>query len=130
MWDHAPGALIVEEAGGRVTDYAGGRPALDSGKRTFEPAGGGLLVSCGGAVHGELLTALKAAPQLETPHFRVLKRTADYEAGARSKAQAFSPRCLCYAARAAACTPSSMIQPRKMRALSADRVDCQPIPVF
>ena len=37
-WDVAAGALIVQEAGGRVTDYPGGR---------FDPAGGEVLASNG-----------------------------------------------------------------------------------
>ncbi len=49
-WDLAAGRLIVEEAGGRVTDFEGGRHRL-MGDET---------VASNGRVHAELLTALAA----------------------------------------------------------------------
>jgi myo-inositol-1(or 4)-monophosphatase len=45
-WDVAAGVLIVEEAGGRATDYRGGEPDLD---------GGGGLVASNGLVHCSLV---------------------------------------------------------------------------
>jgi myo-inositol-1(or 4)-monophosphatase len=52
-WDIAAGLLIVQEAGGRVTNLSGCPPALD----------GGQLVATNGRIHGELLRALqRAAP--------------------------------------------------------------------
>jgi myo-inositol-1(or 4)-monophosphatase len=47
-WDVAAGILIVEEAGGRVTDFAGGPP----------PASGSEIASSNGLVHDELLRVL------------------------------------------------------------------------
>jgi myo-inositol-1(or 4)-monophosphatase len=47
-WDVAAGILIVEEAGGRVTDLAGG-PA---------PASGREIASSNGRIHDELLRVL------------------------------------------------------------------------
>jgi myo-inositol-1(or 4)-monophosphatase len=47
-WDVAAGALLVEEAGGRVTDFSGG---------AFDNFGGQLLAS-NGAVHAELVGVL------------------------------------------------------------------------
>ncbi len=44
-WDYAAGMLLVQEAGGMVTDFAGN--SLDPGK-------GSSIVGTNGAVHGEL----------------------------------------------------------------------------
>jgi myo-inositol-1(or 4)-monophosphatase len=49
-WDMAAGALLVEEAGGRVSDYSGGPPALD----------GGQLVASNGVLHEEMLEVLRS----------------------------------------------------------------------
>lgn len=48
-WDYAAGMLLVQEAGGMVTDFAGN--SLDPGK-------GSSIVGTNGAVHGELLQLL------------------------------------------------------------------------
>lgn len=48
-WDYAAGMLLVQEAGGMVTDFAG--EPLDPGK-------GSSIVGTNGAVHGELLQLL------------------------------------------------------------------------
>jgi myo-inositol-1(or 4)-monophosphatase len=53
-WDVATGVLLVEEAGGIVTDPAGAAPALD----------GGRFVASNGRIHGELLAALARAEQV------------------------------------------------------------------
>ena len=50
-WDVAAGILIVEEAGGRVTDLAGGAV----------PASGREIVASNGAIHDELLRVLAGA---------------------------------------------------------------------
>ncbi|MER7015010.1 inositol monophosphatase family protein [Saccharopolyspora sp. NPDC000359] len=50
LWDRAPGVLIVQEAGGRVTDLSGGREWADP-----------VLVYSNGLVHDELLELLRAA---------------------------------------------------------------------
>ena len=47
-WDVAAGSLIVEEAGGRVTDFTGG---------AFDPFGGQLLAS-NGVIHAQLVEIL------------------------------------------------------------------------
>eukprot|EP00898_Chlorokybus_atmophyticus_P001752 jgi/Chlat1/2578/Chrsp175S00147 len=54
-WDHAAGIIIVEEAGGSVTDFFG-EPLVLTG-RLFAPGGGGVVVS-NGAVHDEALKTL------------------------------------------------------------------------
>ncbi|HEY6221692.1 MAG TPA: inositol monophosphatase family protein [Candidatus Eisenbacteria bacterium] len=53
-WDMAAALVIVEEGGGRVTDYRGGVPTLD----------GGELVASNGPLHGLILEvlAMKGAP--------------------------------------------------------------------
>jgi myo-inositol-1(or 4)-monophosphatase len=48
-WDWAAGALLVREAGGRVTDFRGSEEVL---------VGADSLVATNGRVHGELLAAL------------------------------------------------------------------------
>ncbi|HBP21655.1 MAG TPA: hypothetical protein DEA08_28205 [Planctomycetes bacterium] len=55
IWDHAAGSLLVEEAGGRVSDLAGG--ALDFGLGALLDAPGGLIASHGGW-HDQVLAAL------------------------------------------------------------------------
>src|SRR5258705_7637831 len=47
-WDMAAALVIVEEGGGRVSDYAGGVPTLD----------GGELVASNGPLHGLMLEVL------------------------------------------------------------------------
>jgi myo-inositol-1(or 4)-monophosphatase len=48
-WDMAAGLLLVEEAGGRVSDFTGEAPALARGQ----------LIASNGRIHRELLRALK-----------------------------------------------------------------------
>ena len=48
-WDIAAGLLLVQEAGGRVTDFSGGAPVLHDGK----------LVASNGRIHAELLRCLR-----------------------------------------------------------------------
>jgi 3'(2'), 5'-bisphosphate nucleotidase len=57
IWDHAAGALVVEEAGGRVTDLDGRE--LDFGQGPTLAANRGILAS-NGAVHEAVLEALRA----------------------------------------------------------------------
>jgi myo-inositol-1(or 4)-monophosphatase len=59
-WDVAAGSLIVGEAGGRVTDFAGGPFALAS------PG----LVATNGLVHGEILEVLRQSAHKESGHDR------------------------------------------------------------
>jgi 3'(2'), 5'-bisphosphate nucleotidase len=55
MWDHAAGALVVEEAGGKVTDMHG-KP-LDFGSSERMNANQGVVVS-NGAIHDDVIAAL------------------------------------------------------------------------
>ena len=47
LWDYAPVQLLVEEAGGRCTTYAGGDPAVDAS-----------FVATNGALHDEVVALL------------------------------------------------------------------------
>ena len=49
-WDYAAGMLLVEEAGGRVTDWDG---------NTLNPACGNCIAATNGKIHNELLTLLQ-----------------------------------------------------------------------
>ena len=53
-WDAAAPMLLVEEAGGRVTDF--------DGRRSFE---GGTFLATNGQLHEEILARLRAAPRGE-----------------------------------------------------------------
>lgn len=55
-WDTAAGSLIVEEAGGRVTDFAG---------KPFDPFGAECAAS-NGLLHAEVLSVLQGFPRPET----------------------------------------------------------------
>ncbi|MBE9137417.1 3'(2'),5'-bisphosphate nucleotidase [Nodosilinea sp. LEGE 07088] len=57
IWDHAAGVLVVEEAGGRVTDMHG-KP-LDFGSAARFPDNQGVVVS-NGTIHDTVLAALGA----------------------------------------------------------------------
>jgi 3'(2'), 5'-bisphosphate nucleotidase len=56
IWDHAAGAIIIEEAGGKVTDM-NGKP-LDFASNSKMKDNRGIVVS-NGAIHDAVLTALK-----------------------------------------------------------------------
>lgn len=58
IWDHAAGSLVVEAAGGRVTDVEG--RALDFTKGSTLASNRGVVVT-NGALHDEVLAALAAA---------------------------------------------------------------------
>jgi 3'(2'), 5'-bisphosphate nucleotidase len=60
IWDHAAGKLIVESAGGRVTDVAG-RPLDFARGRTL--AGNQGVVATNGAIHNEVIEAVGRARQ-------------------------------------------------------------------
>jgi 3'(2'), 5'-bisphosphate nucleotidase len=57
IWDHAAGKLLVEAAGGVVTDVDG-RPLDFTRGRTLEANRG--VVATGGSIHAEVLAALRA----------------------------------------------------------------------
>ena len=56
IWDHAAGVLIVEEAGGKVTD-AGGTPLNWAGGRYLDTLDRG-IIACSGALHERLMDAV------------------------------------------------------------------------
>jgi 3'(2'), 5'-bisphosphate nucleotidase len=56
MWDHAPGALIVQEAGGKVTDLMG-RPLDFSHGRTLIKNDG--IIASNGRFHGKVVDAVR-----------------------------------------------------------------------
>jgi 3'(2'), 5'-bisphosphate nucleotidase len=58
IWDHAAGKLIVESAGGRVTDV-GGRPLDFTRGRTLARNQG--VVATNGAIHDEVIEAVRRA---------------------------------------------------------------------
>ena len=57
IWDHAPGALIVTEAGGRVTDLWG--ETLDFGQGQTLPEGRGVVVTNCSDLHDAILGAFR-----------------------------------------------------------------------
>ena len=56
IWDHAAGSIVVEEAGGRVTDLRGQTLRFDGGAKISAGVRG--IVASNGACHDELLDAL------------------------------------------------------------------------
>lgn len=61
IWDHAAGAVIVEEAGGRVTDFSGNALTFSSG-RTLEGHRG--ILATNGRLHAAMLSAIQASVSL------------------------------------------------------------------
>ena len=55
IWDHAAGAIIITEAGGMLTDLYG--KSLDFSKGRTLSSNKGIIASCGGALHQELIAA-------------------------------------------------------------------------
>ena len=58
VWDQAPGSLVVEEAGGRVTDLAGQPLDFTSGRRLFRNTG---MLASNGLLHRATLEAIQRA---------------------------------------------------------------------
>ena len=56
IWDHAAGSLIVEEAGGQVTDMYG--QSLDFGQDHKLRRNRGIIVSRGDPLHTQVLTTI------------------------------------------------------------------------
>jgi 3'(2'), 5'-bisphosphate nucleotidase len=52
IWDHAAGSLIVEEAGGRVSDIEGKKLDFSAGKTLDRNRG---ILATNGAVHSQVL---------------------------------------------------------------------------
>ncbi|MEB3295496.1 MAG: inositol monophosphatase family protein [Synechococcales bacterium] len=59
IWDHAAGALLVEECGGRVTDCHGS--PLDFAQGQKIPGNAGIIASCG-LEHDRVIAAIEALP--------------------------------------------------------------------
>lgn len=59
IWDHAAGMLVVEEAGGKVTDMHGKRLAFSHGKALSENEG---IVATNGFLHDQVLKAFLDVP--------------------------------------------------------------------
>lgn len=57
IWDHAPGALLVLEAGGSVSDAGGAE--LDFGKGRWLDLDRGIVTTASKMLHRELIEALK-----------------------------------------------------------------------
>ena len=60
IWDHAAGAIVIEEAGGRVTDINGSDLDFSLG-RTLDANRG--VVATNGAIHDQVIEAVQAAMQ-------------------------------------------------------------------
>jgi 3'(2'), 5'-bisphosphate nucleotidase len=58
IWDYAAGSLLIEEAGGRVTDLAGRPLDFTAGRRFFHNDG---ILASNGALHEAALAAIGAA---------------------------------------------------------------------
>ncbi len=57
IWDHAAGMIVVEEAGGRVTDVFGRDLDFSRGRTLDENRG---IVATSGAIHDEVVAAVRA----------------------------------------------------------------------
>jgi len=60
IWDHAPGSLLVEEAGGLVTDSRGQPLNFGLGRTLRENYG---IIAAGKAIHSKVLEAIQRAQQ-------------------------------------------------------------------
>ncbi len=72
-WDIAPGLLLVEEAGGRTTDFRGRR--VDVSDRS--------LLTSNGRVHAQVLRALRSTPRDPMTYRRGLERLLPTDLAAR-----------------------------------------------
>jgi 3'(2'), 5'-bisphosphate nucleotidase len=59
IWDHAAGALIVEESGGRVTDMYGQALCFDCGYEMRRNCG---IIASNGVLHDAALRAVAGTP--------------------------------------------------------------------
>ncbi len=57
IWDHAAGAVIVIEAGGRVTDFSGAPLGFSAGRTLADNVG---IVATNGPLHDRVLEAIQA----------------------------------------------------------------------
>jgi 3'(2'), 5'-bisphosphate nucleotidase len=58
IWDHAPGTLLIEEAGGRVTDLQGDALDFNAGRLLARNEG---VIASNGALHAAVLEAVRSA---------------------------------------------------------------------
>ena len=58
LWDHAAGALVIEEAGGRVTDIHGRPLDFTTGRKLTANQG---IVASNGRIHDAVVAAVRAA---------------------------------------------------------------------
>ncbi|XP_006455295.1 hypothetical protein AGABI2DRAFT_209718 [Agaricus bisporus var. bisporus H97] len=58
IWDHAPGALLIKEAGGQVTDSRGKQLNFGLGRTLGKNHG---VVACGSEVHSTVIDSVQAA---------------------------------------------------------------------
>ena len=58
IWDHAAGAIVVEEAGGTVTDVHGNALDFSCGRKLENNQG---IISTNGRFHAEVVDAVKGA---------------------------------------------------------------------
>jgi 3'(2'), 5'-bisphosphate nucleotidase len=63
IWDCAAGSLLIEEAGGRVTDVAGRTLDFTAGRRLLRNDG---LLASNGALHDEALASIRATAAVRT----------------------------------------------------------------
>jgi len=59
IWDHAAGALLIDEAGGRVTDALGADLDFGQGRKLSNNRG---VVASNGKIHAAILDALRQSP--------------------------------------------------------------------
>lgn len=57
IWDHAPGVILVQESGGKVTDAHGNELNWLKGRKLFDNSG---VIATNGVLHSDILSALKA----------------------------------------------------------------------
>eukprot|EP01099_Mayorella_cantabrigiensis_P003191 TRINITY_DN2481_c0_g1_i1.p1 TRINITY_DN2481_c0_g1~~TRINITY_DN2481_c0_g1_i1.p1 ORF type:complete len:204 (-),score=56.47 TRINITY_DN2481_c0_g1_i1:41-652(-) len=62
IWDHAAGVIIVEEAGGKVTDFDGKELDFSKGRKLYENAG---LVVANKALHEATMKTLETVDPLK-----------------------------------------------------------------
>lgn len=64
VWDHAAGAIVIEEAGGLVTDSAGNKLDFSQGDKLSANVTG-IVATCGGELHERILASLAANPDVD-----------------------------------------------------------------
>jgi len=118
IWDHAAGALIVEEAGGRVTDLLG-RP-LDFTAGRYLSGNHGLVAS-NGALHEAALAAVGLAGGTSPPRWEHLPHDADIGVVGfgPTRAEAFR--------QAALALTAIVTDPERVKRVTTVEVDCHAV---